>query len=226
MFLKIGHRGAMGYKPENTLASFQKAIDLKVDVIEFDVYQCKTKELVIIHDDKVDRTTNGTGYVQEKSLSQLQKLNAGQGQKIPLLTQALDLIKRQAKVNIELKGSKTAEPVAKTIKNYINKENWQPQDFLISSFNHYEIKKFKKFLPNIKTGALITGIPIDYSNFALKAQADSVNLNLEFINQKFVKHAHQNNLKVFVYTVNDLDDIARMKKLKVDGIFSNYPDRL
>jgi glycerophosphoryl diester phosphodiesterase len=78
MFLKIGHRGAAGHAPENTLLSFQKAMDLGVDMIELDVYVCKTGELVVIHDEKVDRTTNGTGYVREKTLDELKILDAGQ----------------------------------------------------------------------------------------------------------------------------------------------------
>jgi glycerophosphoryl diester phosphodiesterase len=78
MLTKIGHRGACGYAPENTLLSFQKAIELNVDMVELDVYVCKTGELVVIHDEKVDRTTNGHGYVMEKTFEELRSLDAGQ----------------------------------------------------------------------------------------------------------------------------------------------------
>src|SRR6056297_2287931 len=104
MVLKIGHRGAMGYEPENTLRSFKKAIELNVDMVELDVYVCSSGELVVIHDDKVDKTTNGKGYVSEKSFDELRKLDAGMGEKIPTLQEVLDLIDKRAKVNIELKG--------------------------------------------------------------------------------------------------------------------------
>ncbi len=224
--LKIGHRGAAGYEPENTLASFKKALDLGVDVIELDVHACKTGELVVIHDDKVDRTTNGKGYVTEKTFEELRFLNAGKGQKIPKIEEVLDLLKNRVIVNIELKGAKTAEPVFKIIEAYLIEKNWKKKNFIVSSFNHPELKKFKNLMPEIKTCACLTGIPIDYAEFAKKAAADFVSLNMEFVNKEFVDDAHNRGLKVYVWTVNDSDDIEKMKALKVDGIFSNFPDRL
>ena len=224
--LKIGHRGAMGYEPENTLLSFKKAIDFGADAIELDVYVCKTGQLVVIHDDKVDRTTSGKGYVIEKSFDELKILDAGKRQKIPKLEEVLDLVANKIIVNIELKGADTAKPVAEVIKKYLQEKNWNAENFIVSSFNHIELKEFKKIMPNIKIGALIVGIPENYSEFAEKLGAYCVNLSIEFINQEFVDDAHKRNLKVFVYTVNDLDDINKMKLLGVDGIFSNFPDRI
>lgn len=224
--LKIGHRGAAGYEPENTLISFEKALDLSVDVIEFDVYVCKTGELVVIHDDKVNRTTNGKGYVMEKSLKELRELDAGKGQKIPTLKEILDLVDKKVIVNIELKGPGTAESVAKVIEEYIEQENWSVESFVVSSFNHPELKKFKEINPKIKTGALLVGIPENYAEFAEKLGADYVNLSIEFINKEFIDDAHRRGLKVLMFTANDVDDINKMKDLGVDGIFSNFPDRL
>ncbi|MDZ7798191.1 MAG: glycerophosphodiester phosphodiesterase family protein [Patescibacteria group bacterium] len=221
---KIGHRGAAGYAPENTLASFQKALDLKVDMIELDVYQCHSEELVVMHDDKVDRTTNGHGYVWEKTLKELKKLEAVAGEKIPTLRQVLDLIDKKVPVNIELKEENTAQSVAQIINQYKNK-GWSDEDFIISSFNHIELQKIKKLQPKIKIGALLCGMPADYATLAEKMGTYSINPNLEFINQEFVDDAHARGLKIFVWTVNDKDDIERMKNLGVDGLFSNYPDR-
>ncbi len=226
MIIKIGHRGAMGYAPENTLKSFKKALELNVDAVELDVYVCKSGELVVLHDNKVDRTTNGKGYIAEKTLDELKTLDAGGGEKIPLLSEVFDIIDKQVKINIELKGISTAKPVYELIENYVKNKSWKYDDFIISSFNHYELKKFKELNPNIKIGALIAGIPIGFAEFAKKINADSVNLCIEFINQEFVDDAHKRGLKVYVQTVNDLDDIKRMKNLNVDGIFSNFPDRL
>ncbi|MCX6799927.1 MAG: glycerophosphodiester phosphodiesterase family protein [Candidatus Falkowbacteria bacterium] len=226
MFFKIGHRGAMGYAPENTLASFQKALDLKVDMIEFDVHVCKSGELVVIHDDKVDRTTNGEGYVKNLTLKELQSLDAGSWEIIPTLENALDLINRKVKINIELIGEKIAEPVFKLIEEYVKNKNWQYDDFWISSFNHYQLEEFSALNPQIKIGALIEAIPIGYAEFTEGMNASSVNLSLAFIDQAFVDDAHRRGLKVFVWTVNELDDILRMKNLGVDGMFSNFPDRL
>ena len=224
--IKFGHRGAMGYEPENTLISFQKAIELNVDAVELDVYVCKTGELVVIHDDKVNRTTNGTGYVAEKTLEELRLLDAGKGEKIPTLQEVFDLIDKRVKVNIELKGVGTAKPVAQMIQDYVTNKSWTKDHFMVSSFNHHELKEFNKLNPEIKIGALISGIPISYAEFAEKIGAFSINLDIDFINQEFVDDAHQRGLKVYVWTVNDHDDIARMKALGVDGMFSNFPHRL
>ena len=226
MITKFGHRGAAGYEPENTIKSFKKALELNVDAVELDVYVCKSGELVVIHDDKVDRTTDGEGYVIEKTLDELRSLDAGNGEKIPTLYEVFDLINRQVKINIELKGAGTADPVYELIENYVEEKDWKYDDFIISSFNHYELKKFNKLNPEVKIGALITGIPIGLAEFAEKVNADSVNLCIEFINQEFVDDAHNRGMKVNVWTVNDLDDIERMKNLNVDGMFSNFPDRL
>ena len=225
-FVKIGHRGAMGYEPENTLLSFKKALELGVDAIELDVYACKTGELVVIHDDKVDRTSNGKGYVIEKTFDELRALDAGKGEKIPTLSEVLDLVNRKVKVNIELKGVGTAKPVSNLIKDYVDNKGWNFDDFIVSSFNHYELKEFGELSPNIKIGALIVGIPIGFAEFAEKLNAHSVNLCVEFINQEFVDDAHKRGMKVYVWTVNDADEIRRMKSLGIDGIFSNFPDRL
>ncbi len=226
MVIKIGHRGAMGYAPENTLKSFKKALELNVDAVELDIYVCKSGELVVIHDDKVDRTTNGKGYVVEKTFEELSALDAGEGEKIPKLSEVLDFIDRKVKVNIELKGVKTAKPVQELIEKYVKNKGWEYDDFLVSSFNHYELKKFRKLNPKIKIGVLISGIPRGFLEFAEMLNVYSINLCFKFINQECVNDAHNHNLKVYVWTVNDSEDIERMKTLGVDGIFSNFPDRL
>jgi len=223
---KIGHRGAMGYAPENTLNSFAKALDLGVDMVELDVYISIDGELVVIHDDKVDRTTDGKGYVIEKTFSQLRNLDAGNGQKIPTLKEVFDLVDRKAEINIELKGSNTAQSVSVLIEEYVKERGWKYEDFLVSSFNHYELKKFHELIPEIRIGALITGIPVGFAEFAERVNAWSVNLCMEFINKEMVDDAHARGMKVFVWTANDSDDIEKMKLLGVDGIFSNFPDRL
>ena len=226
MIIRIGHRGACGYEPENTLLSFKKALKLNVDMIELDVYLCKTGELVVIHDDKVDRTTNGKGYITEKSFEELRQLDAGKGEKIPTLQEVLDLTNKKAKENIELKGEGTAKPVSKVIEKYVKEKGWSYDDFLVSSFNHYELLKFSKLNPNIKIGVLIKGTPIGFAEFAEKVNAYSVHLSLEFINKEFVEDAHKRGMKVFVWTVNDTDEMQRMKELGIDGIFSKFPDRI
>lgn len=229
IILKIGHRGAMGYEPENTLRSFRKAVELNVDMVELDVHVCKTGELVVIHDDKLDRTTNGKGDVSETSFRELRKLNAGKGEKIPSLQEVLDLINKKVNINIELKGKGTAIPVFEIIETYVKEKAWSYDDFFVSSFNHYELKKFSKLNPKVKIGALIDKMPVNLAKLAENLNvffAYSINPPVEVINQKFVDDAHKRGLKVFVWTVNGAEDIERMKQLNVDGIFSDFPDRI
>jgi glycerophosphoryl diester phosphodiesterase len=224
--LKIGHRGAMGHEPENTLRSFKKALALNVDAIELDVYVCKTGELVVIHDDKVDRTTNGIGYTEDKTFVELRQLDAGKGELIPTLEEVLDLVDKSVIVNIELKGRSTAIATYQVIDKYIKEKGWSELDFMVSSFDHHELNKFKHLYPQIPIGVLLEGVPLSYADCAVELNAQSINLSLDFINQDFVDDAHQKGLQVYVYTVNDYDDIAKVKKLNIDGIFCNFPERL
>ena len=224
--MKIGHRGAAGHAPENTLLSFQKAIDSGVDMIELDVYVCKTWELVVFHDKKLERTSNGHGYVAEKTFEELRSLDAGQGQYIPLLSEVLDLVARKVKINIELKGEWTAKPVADLIANSVQSKGWQYDDFLVSSSNHYALQEFFTYCPQVAIGAILSDVLIGFAEAGEKLHASSVHLDHEFISQAFVDDAHRRDMKVFVWTVDDPEEIESMKKLWVDGIFSNYPERL
>ena len=224
--LTIGHRGAQGYMPENTLSSFQKALDLKVDMVELDVCFCKTGELIVFHDERLERTTNGSGYIFDKTISELKSLNAGNGQQIPTLEEVLDLVNKRAGVNIELKVEHSAKAVADIIENYILNKGWAEEMFLVSSLNHHELSELKKIMPKIKIDASFFGNPIDYAKFGSDLGAWSVSLTMEFVNQEFIDDAHTRGLKVIVYTVNYQEDIKRMKSLGVDGVISDFPDRI
>jgi len=113
----------------------KKALELNVDAIELDVYACESGELVVIHDNKIDRTTNGKGYVTEKTLDELRILDAGDGEKIPLSSEVFDIINKKVKINIELKGNKVAKHVNDLIQDYIKNKGWKYKHFIISSFN-------------------------------------------------------------------------------------------
>ncbi|HSH18113.1 MAG TPA: glycerophosphodiester phosphodiesterase family protein [Candidatus Saccharimonadales bacterium] len=222
----IAHRGASGYEPENTLASFKKALTMGVDMIELDVHVLQTGELVVIHDETVDRTTDGTGHVVNFSLEQLRTLDAGDGQKIPLLSEVLDLVDKRVPINIELKGEHTAVPTAAMIQQYIDEKGWDEDLFVVSSFNHRELKKFIKSMPHIRTGALYDGEPDRFLSFARRPSTYSTNFDSVFVTNKDVYRAHTRGFRVYVYTVNDPDEAERMRKMHVDGIFTNYPDRM
>ena len=231
--LIIGHRGAMDYEPENTLRSFQKAIDLKVDMVEFDVHLCKTGELVVIHDEKVNRTTDGQGFVAKKSLTELKELNVSplrrsfsetrKGEKIPTLEEVLDLIDRKVKINIELKGPNTAEPTIELIKKYIKKKKWTYDDFLISSFNHHELEKIYSLNQKIKIGILVNNLKEKHIILAQKLKAISINPDIKKINNEDIERVHQAGFKIFVWSFNN---IKKTNNLNFDGVFLNSPDKL
>jgi len=223
-FYLFAHRGAKGHEPENTFAAFAKALDLGAEWIEADVYLVEN-ELVVIHDDRLERTTNGTGYVTESSLEYLRSLDAGKGQRIPFLTEVLDLIEGKAGINIELKGPGTAARVASLIEQILTRTSWCRDQLIVSSFDHPELLAFAQMMPEIRVGALTGGIPLGYAEFAEQLNAWSIHASMEFLNRDFVKDAHRRDKKMFVYTVNHPDDYARLRQLGVDGVFSDFPDR-
>lgn len=220
--LCIGHRGAMGHEPENTLRSIKKALELGVDAVEVDVYNVEDN-LIVIHDRDLSRTTNGHGYIENCSFVYLRSLDAGKGEPIPTLKEVFDTVNRQAVINIELKGSNTARLVVELIREYIQ-QGWLYSNFIVSSFNHYELNRIKAIDPKIRIGILIYGLPWGYINIAQKLVADTIIASLDYITPQLVADVHQQNLSVWVYTVNQPRDIRRMRELRVDGIFTNYPE--
>ncbi len=221
--LIIAHRGASGFKPENTIASFLEAIDMGAKMIEFDVQVCKSGEVVVIHDFEVNRTTNGKGFVGELSLEALKKFDAGEGEQIPSLDETLDAINAKAMVNIELKGKKSYKIVAETIKKQIDSSVWEADDFLVSSFNHKDLLKFHKLMPEIKIGVLFEEVPENFHVIAQKLNAYSINADAALLSKEIVDNIHLKGYKIFAYTVNNEDDKIKMEDLNVDGIFTNYP---
>ena len=222
--LCIGHRGAMGHEPENTLLSVRAAIALGVDAIEIDVYNLENN-LIVIHDRDLSRTTNGKGYIEQNSFAYVRSLDAGKGERVPILEEVFDTINRHALINIELKGSNTAKLTINLIQAYVA-QGWSYNDFVVSSFNHYELNIVKQICPEITTGMLIYGLPWDYLSSALSLQADLVIPSLDYVDANLVKSVQQQGLQVWVYTVNLPDDIELMRGLGVDGIFTNYPERV
>ena len=222
--LCIGHRGARGYAPENTLKSVVKALDLGADWIEVDVYYVDN-HLIVMHDERLERTTNGKGYLGEKRFSYIRSLDAGDGEKIPVLEEVLDLVWKKAGLNIELKGPGTAHPVVELLQKRIT-PGWGSDNFLVSSFNHRMLHDVKNLDRNIRVGVLLNGLPKDYPPIAQDLNTYSVNQNMRFVNRKFVKDAHDRGFRVFVYTVNTYDDIKKMIAVGADGVFTDYPDRV
>ncbi len=223
-FICFGHQGAAGYAPENTLISFEEAIKRGTDWIEFDVHRVGD-ELLVIHDYRLERTTNGNGIIYDKSIDYIRSLNAGKGEQIPFLHEVFDLVDRRVGINIEIKSKNTAKPVLDLINHYIQKYGWSIDNFMISSFNQFELKAVRNLNPTIKIGILMFGLPVYFGRLLRTLNPYSINISIEFVNRRFVQIAHRRGLKVFVYTVNYPDDIKRMIDMDVDGIITDYPDR-
>lgn len=225
--IKVGHRGACGYEPDNTLSSFSKALSLNVDMIELDVHVCKSGELVVFHDYKLNKFLRNGGYISQKTLSELRSIDVGKGERIPTLSQVFDLVaSTNIIINIELKGEGTPQAVADLIKDYVEHKGYSYTRFIVTSFNHYDLEAFRAVCPEVECGAIINGIPLGYAEFGERVHAAYIVVSVNCINQALIDDAHKRGIKVLVYVVNEDDDIERMKLLGVDGIVSDFPDRI
>lgn len=221
--LCFGHRGARGHAPENTLAGFRTALDLGVDGVELDVHLVDDR-LIVIHDDTLDRTTNGKGSIHDAGFDSLRDLDAGDGEKIPVLEEVFDLLAGRLVMNIELKGRHTAEPVVAMIRDQ-RTAGRSDDRILISSFDHDELVVARRHDDRVRIGVLYKKKPADALATAMKLDAYAVIPSIKIINETIVRNAQAEGLKVYVFTVNDPADIARVIALGVDGLISDYPER-
>ena len=221
----LGHRGACGHEPENTLRSVRKALELGVHGIEVDVHFVDG-QLIVIHDDTLQRTTNGRGSLSKKTFAELRTLDAGCGEHIPTLVEVFDTVARRALINVELKGPCTAAPVVALIDDYVHQRGWRYEDFLLSSFDHEQVRQVRRLRPEVRIAPLMNKAPSSLVEFAEQMGAWAVNVSKRCVTLALVDDAHARGLKVFVYTVNEPREIAKMKSLNVDGMFSDFPERV
>ncbi len=224
--LKIGHRGAKGHEPENTLISFQKALDMQVDGIELDVHLSADGELIVIHDETIDRTTNGIGLVNTLSLRQLKKCRINNHHEIPLLSEVFDLVNKNCFINIELKSYETAEKVVELIEDYVSEKNWKYEQFLISSFDWNALQQVRFLNERIQIGVL-TETDLDLAlAFAKFIQAKSIHPHFHMLSEENVSKIQSKGLQVFPWTVNEREDVEKIKSYKVNGIITDFPNRI
>lgn len=225
-YKKIGHRGAKGHLAENTLESISLALEMGVDAIEIDVHRCATGELVVIHDFTLGRTTDGVGEVSKASLDQLRELRVEKRYRIPLLTEVLDLIEGKCFINIELKGLNTAAGTCELIAKYTRERNWQYGDFIVSSFQKNELFEVLKIDPEIPIGVLSKASVTEALELGKLLKAKAIHPSIGIITRDNVQSCHKLGFEVNVWTVNDPENIERMRNFGVDGIISDYPERL
>ena len=216
-----GHRGAAKLEPENTCLSIQKAIDLGVDQIEIDVHLTRDQHLVVIHDQTVDRTTDGWGAVSDLSLQEIKQLDAGKGEKIPTLQEVVDVIQGRVILQIELKGLATAEPVV----NLIEKNSIE-SDVILTSFVHDCLCKVRHLNSDIALGALWSTPPDDACQQALEIGVEAIHIQHQNIDVDLVREAHLHGLKVRAWNPDTVPEIQQVIDLGVDAVGSNRPDLL
>lgn len=215
----IGHRGARGEKPENTLLGIRHALELGLDGIEIDIHLSQDGELVVIHDETLDRTTNGKGAVKQYTLEKLKTFDAGSGEKIPTLSEVIDLMKEFKKeLFIEMKVPGVEEKILKLIK-----EKKFSNLSILKAFNHRLILNFKNMAPDIRAQVLMDSLPIDPVSIIKSAKADGISLNTKMIDKLVVDQSHQAGFFVTTWNANTKEDLAKFREMKVDYICTDYP---
>jgi glycerophosphoryl diester phosphodiesterase len=219
--LRIGHRGACGHAPENTLASIERAIALGCMLTEVDVRRTADGALVLLHDERVDRTTNGHGVVAEMTLEDIRKLDAGGGQTVPTLEEALTVASGRIGLILELKAAGLAYDACTIVR-----AGGFDGLIIYASFLHEELQHVRRADPDSKSLVLFTRLPKDPCAEAVTLQVTHVGLRADTVTKPLVHTLHRAHLTVFVYTVNRPTDITKMKTFGADGIISDFPDRL
>lgn len=246
--LNIAHRGGLGLSPENTIFSFNKAVASGADILEMDIHSTSDSILVLLHDNKLNRTTNGKGYVWDFTIESIKELNAGfywtkddsitfpfreSGIEIPTLEEVFINFK-DYKLNIEIKHHEAH--VAKNLCHLIQKYDMQ-SNVLVGSFNDKILLEFRKDCPSVATSSardetkLFYGLNYLYLDYFYSPNLDIFQLPEYFrdtyvLSENFIKSSQNKNIPIFVWTINDSNEMKRFIDLGINGIITDYPDRL
>jgi len=220
--LVIGHKGAGDIVPENTLKAFKKAIELNADYIEFDIHITKDNEIVIIHDADTIRTAGTSGVIKNMTLLEVKELDVGEGENIPTLNELIELAKGKIGLQIEIKAEGIVEHLPEILKR-----NDLDMSSIISSFSFEELLKLKKIEPTLKLGYLLPE-PLQRPRLIKRLTQKAIDNNFyavhphfNVVNKDFVQFAHENKLKVNVWTVNDREIMKNLIEFGVDGIITD-----
>jgi glycerophosphoryl diester phosphodiesterase len=219
--LRIGHRGAAGHMPENTLASLDAGISLGADYIEVDVQSTRDGRLVLMHDKFVDRTTNGTGKLVDLEWAEIRKLDAGHGERVPLLDEVLETANGRAGLILECITPGLGLLLYDAVRRFGFRD-----PVIFSSFLHAEIRDIRDRDSQAQTMALLEGIPVTMTAFALECGAIHAGLALDSLTVPFVNALRRAGVCIFLYTADTPAQIAWATEFAPDGIISNYPERI
>jgi glycerophosphoryl diester phosphodiesterase len=217
----IGHRGAAAEEPENTLRGFRRALDVGAAAVELDVQVTKDGRLAVIHDETVDRTTNGRGRVQDFTLAELQKLDAGSGERISALEEVVELLRGRGQMLVELKHPESAPLLLR-----LCRENRLFEEVRAISFWHPTIKALKEEEPRLRTGVLMVGCPADPGGLAKAAHTDTLVLNYRYVNRELAEIAERLGLKISVWNIDDPAELEPYLAMNLEGICTNRPGEI
>ncbi|MER6536604.1 glycerophosphodiester phosphodiesterase [Streptomyces sp. 900105755] len=216
-FLTIGHRGVMGVEPENTLRSFVAAQQAGLDLIELDLHLSKDGALVVMHDAEVDRTTDGTGPIADKTLEELRALDAGRGERVPVFEEVLDAVRTP--LQAEIKDVAAARALAEVM---------QRRDLVsrveVSSFHDEAVAEIARLVPGVRTALIASRYGTDVVERAQEAGAATLCLNIRRLTLEVVEHARKADLRVIGWVVNTQDDLRLVRALQLDGATTDYPE--
>ena len=234
----VAHRGYSSAAPENTLAAFRMAIEAGADAIELDVRLSKDGELIVIHDSRLERTTDGRGRVALRSASELKKYSAGywfgrrfSNERIPLLSEVFEIVNNRVGVNIEIKERPQSRPAVDIVERCISiaRKRGALSQVLISSFHHPYLRRAKVLEPRIATGALSHAIrrfrkfP---SSVAASCHADFFFCSKASLRKKMIRDIHDHNGKIGVYTVNSISNFKKLREMNIDLVFTDEIARI
>ncbi|MET7693084.1 glycerophosphodiester phosphodiesterase family protein [Streptomyces sp. NPDC005483] len=216
-FLTIGHRGVMGTEPENTLRSFVAAQQAGLDVIELDLHLSKDGALVVMHDTDVDRTTDGTGPIAEKTLTELRALDAGRGERVPVFEEVLDAVR--SPLQAEIKDVAAARALAEVMlrRDLVSRVE-------VSSFHDEAIAEVGRLVPGVRTALIGSRFGPDIVERAVEAGAATVCLNIRRLTLEVVEAARKADLKIVGWVVNTQDHLRLVRALELDGATTDYPE--
>ncbi|MGC4979564.1 glycerophosphodiester phosphodiesterase [Streptomyces sp. DT193] len=216
-FLTIGHRGVMGVEPENTLRSFIAAQNAGLDLIELDLHLSKDGALVVMHDTDVDRTTDGSGPIADKTLAELRALDAGHGERVPVFEEVLEAVRTP--LQAEIKDVAAARALAEVMhrKDLVGRVE-------VSSFHDEAIAETARLVPGVRTALIASRYGTDVVDRAVEAGAATVCLNIRRLSLEVVEHARKADLKIIGWVVNTQDHLRLVRALELDGATTDYPE--
>lgn len=227
--LIVGHRGGRKWAPENTLASFKQCVDHGY-ALELDIHKCKSGELVVIHDDDVNRTTDGTGMVKDKTLSELRCLSAGKwydekfaAERVPLLSEVLEVVNGRVPIQIEIKNQPVKYEGIENDLAALLKSYKAPETLTVISFDHEVLHRFHELAPEYKVGFLDGGIPYNIGAYAKTIGATAWHPEYSALRLEDIQRAHKAGIRVSPWTVNDAKAWKEMIRLGVDAIVTDDP---